>query len=217
MKNRPFTGSLATRTFSHLGRVILFIGVGVIFSQQAAALEMSPNFATELNQMGPEMKASELVRHAALGDASMVRALLEAGVAPGAAEPSHQQTALIAAASQGHSRLIKMLLTAGAPLDAQDRRGVTALIAAASAGHHEAVQLLLAAGAQPDIRPTNASTALVIAAWKGKTRVVNTLLLAGADPGQADAFGLSALDAARMAQRQDIVQKLTETIEAGKK
>ena len=95
------------------------------------------------------------------GDASLVAALLQAGV-PVDATNDHGQTALHWAAWQGRDEVVGELLTAGAPLEAREREfGGTPLGWAAHGAsmappgrHVEVVRRLLAAGA--DVQARNA-------------------------------------------------------------
>jgi ankyrin repeat protein len=97
-----------------------------------------------------------------MDDAELARRLIDAGADPGAQTTSgSHSTALMQAAIFGHTRVLKVLLDAGAPVDVQTTDNhFTALIEAALSGHTESVQLLLKAGADPGIKDKDGKTAL---------------------------------------------------------
>ena len=77
------------------------------------------------------------------GDIASVEALLLAGADPTFAEPVEGITVLMAASETGSVPLIKLLLDAGAPWNAQDKEGYTAGEYATSSGNKEAMPVLL--------------------------------------------------------------------------
>lgn len=91
--------------------------------------------------------ATALMRAARFGHIRVVRALLDAGAAAGAAD-DEGNTALLWAASGGHTETLNVLTEAGAdtaPIGTDE--GITALIAAVWSGSERAVDALLDAGA----------------------------------------------------------------------
>ena len=78
-------------------------------------------------------------------------------------------------AEKGQSEIVKLLLEAGAYVDAQDEFGGTALMSATIAGKAEVVKLLLSAGAKDE-----AAAALKSAVKDGYSEIVKLLLEAGA-------------------------------------
>jgi ribosomal protein S18 acetylase RimI-like enzyme len=96
---------------------------------------------------------------------------------------------LIKAAREGYTELVKLLLDAGADIEAKDKYGYTALIRAASNGYTEVVKLLLDAGADIEAKKENGDTALIRAASNGHTEVVKLLKQYGAiDPRKQQIF-----------------------------
>lgn len=83
-------------------------------------------------------------------------------------------TPLIAAASEGHSAILNMLISAKADINARDKDGTTALMAASARGHFDVVSALLDAGANINDQNDDGHTALMFA-YNGKTQV-ETLL-----------------------------------------
>jgi ankyrin repeat protein len=86
-------------------------------------------------------------------------------------------TALIWAASEGHTAIVELLLAAqGIHVNAKDVDGWTALIWAAEEGHAEIVRLLLAVpGIHVNAKNNNGETALMVAEREGHTDVVRAI------------------------------------------
>jgi ankyrin repeat protein len=111
-------------------------------------------------------------------------------------------TALQAAAKRGHLQIVRLLLDAGADINAPaaESCGVTALQAAVFANNLALILLLLARGADvnaPAAR-VNGRTALQAAAQGGQIAIAELLLSAGADPNGPPALkhgGITALEA----------------------
>jgi ankyrin repeat protein len=125
-------------------------------------------------------RAAALVKAAEQGDVGRLRELLGAGVPATAADPADREfTALHRAVYAGHAEAVRVLLAAGADVNATPDRPV---IVAASAGPVEIVRALLAAGA--DVHAGHGDdTALVTAARHGGLEVVRALIEAGAHTG----------------------------------
>ena len=152
-------------------------------------------------------KEPSIVEIAGKGDLPAVVALLKSGVAPDAAGPESDITALWIAAGNGHDAVVKGLLAAGASADAKDpKKGVTALMIAALKGNGDVVLTLLNAGADANAQTYDGETALMFAV-KGlsfnprsepharlQRVIVKTLLTFGADPKKRKEFGGSVLD-----------------------
>jgi ankyrin repeat protein len=84
---------------------------------------------------------------------------------------------LIAAGAWNDAGVMRLLIEAGAPLDAQDSTGRTALHAAAAAKHADNVRVLLDAGADADLVCTKEhTTALFSAIYAGRTDIALMLL-----------------------------------------
>ncbi|MFF4340610.1 ankyrin repeat domain-containing protein [Kitasatospora sp. NPDC001540] len=113
---------------------------------------------------------------------------------------------LFDAARTGDAPLLAAYLDAGTPADLTNDRGDTLLMLAAYHGHAAAVTALLERGADADRANDRGQTPLAGAVFKGATEVVEALLAHGADP---HAGTPSALDAARMFGKDDLVARLT--------
>jgi ankyrin repeat protein len=112
-------------------------------------------------------------------------------------------TALIAASSEGHSEIVKLLIEAGADVYAQDLEGHTALWWAYQYGHTEVTKLLFEAGAGVNI-------GLIEASRYGSTEVVKLLIEAGADVNVTDNDGHTALWWAYQYGHTEVVELLRE-------
>ncbi len=85
------------------------------------------------------------------------------------------------AATNGHLDTVRVLVNAGAELDAHDNEyGVTALMGAATNGHDDIVELLIQARAAVNIRAPNGMTALGFANLKGQRSAARILQEHGA-------------------------------------
>jgi len=79
------------------------------------------------------------------------------------------------AANTGNADAVRLLLDAGAEVNARDAQGGTALHAAAKGGHTATVQLLLARGAEKQVRDTMGKTPLDVASESGLSEVAALL------------------------------------------
>jgi len=95
--------------------------------------------------------------------------------------PLNSHPALILAAMEGHTDIVRLLLNAGADVNIQDRYDNTALIKASENGHTDIVKLLLKADAKINTEDYKGCTALIFAAENGRTDVVQLLLEHDAD------------------------------------
>ena len=163
------------------------------------------------------------------GTGPIARALLEAG-APVDGDPTDAETPLITAASYGDAEVARVLLNAGADLDAvasTNAGGVpegTALRHAAVFGMSNVVEVLLAAGATdlvqaaaagdvtglltPETPQRERVAALRIAAEHGRLDVIDQLLNAATPVDGVDADGSTALHEAAYQGRADSVSHL---------
>jgi len=90
--------------------------------------------------------------------------------------------ALLMAAENGHTEIVKALLDAGAEVNRSHHEGGFPLLIASQDGHAEIVKALIAAGADVNqIDPASGAFALLVAAEGGHTETVTALLAAGAD------------------------------------
>jgi ankyrin repeat protein len=119
-------------------------------------------------------------------------AALKKAIAAGAsidAVSGYGDTALYAAAANGHLACVKVLIDAGANVDLKAKSGATALWSAVYSGRTELALALLAAGASP-----GPQSPLHKAVQKGNVVLVKALLEANAPLGKATRQGLTERD-----------------------
>lgn len=166
-------------------------------------------------------------------DAKAVRALLERGFDPNTVDPSGRhglfialqdgslkvaavlvdwpktqvewrsakdESPLMIAAFKGHKDLVRKLIARDADVN---KTGWTPLHYAATKGQLEVMQILLDEHAYIDAESPNKTTPLMMAAKYGTLDAVKLLLEAGADPTLRNELGLTAIDFANQANRQD--------------
>lgn len=87
------------------------------------------------------------------------------------------------AAANENLPTVRVLLDAGADLDATNSNGTTALYIAAQLGFVKVVDTLLSQGADPNVLSTWGSTALTVAVDNGKEQISESLIEGGASTG----------------------------------
>ncbi|XP_056271136.1 KN motif and ankyrin repeat domain-containing protein 1 [Pseudoliparis swirei] len=103
------------------------------------------------------------------------------------------QTALMLAVSHGRVAMVKLLLSRGADVNAQDREGSTALMCASEHGHTNIVRMLLETGrCHTGLADKNGQTAVTVAE-AASHQVIVDLLKARADPRASEASCTSDL------------------------
>jgi rhodanese-related sulfurtransferase len=105
-------------------------------------------------------------------------------------------TPLIKASHSGEHGIVRLLITAGAEVNARNADGNNALWMACVGGHRDIIDMLVGAGIEIDNRNDNGATALMYAASSGKAAIVERLLAKGADVTAETPDGFSALDLA---------------------
>ena len=125
------------------------------------------------------------------------------------ARTPHDESPLMMAALKGHTDWVKRLIAAGADVN---KTGWTPLHYAATHGHLESIQLLLDAHAYIDAESPNQTTPLMMAAHYGTRAAVQLLLDEGADPTIKNALGLTAIDFAQRANRQDVAELIAAVV-----
>jgi uncharacterized protein len=145
-----------------------------------------------------------LVIAARAGNAATVDVLL-AGRAKVNARNRYGDTAIMAAALNGHLGIVRKLGAQGAALDYP---GWTPLIYAATGGHDEIVRFLLGEGANVDAGSPNGTTALMMAVREGRVSTVELLLARGANANLRNENGVGALDWAKRNDDTSMVEKL---------
>jgi ankyrin repeat protein len=149
-----------------------------------------------------------LLKAAQRGDFTQLKILLETGCNVDATD-HNGTTALMFAAQQGYTEIVRRLLEAGANINLPRRLyGLTALMLATAAGHVDVVQTLIVGGADVNAKNDDGSTALMVAAHKGHLKVIEILLDAGVQVNIKDKDDDTALSLAIQKGDSDVVKAL---------
>ena len=150
------------------------------------------------------MNLHELVEH---GDAAALKKAIAAGADVNHSFPDSDESLLSAAAYQGNSELVQLLLELGA--DPNYPKTVTpSLTAAVQSGSMECVQALIQAGAEINVRDEEGSTPLIDASACGQVAIVQELLSNEANPKLKDSDGNSAVFYAADRGHQEVLELL---------
>ncbi|XP_043981669.1 cortactin-binding protein 2 isoform X3 [Gambusia affinis] len=120
----------------------------------------------------------------------------------------NQTSALFAAAQNGQTECVKLLLSAGLPADILDENGFTPLHLAATHGHASCVEILLASRAAVDPVAAQGQTPLFLACEAGSLGCAHALLTAGANRSLPATDGCTALHAAVRSGHVDVLHLL---------
>lgn len=125
----------------------------------------------------------------------LVKICIEAGADVDVLDTSRDpRTALIWASLMEDKQIAKLLITAKANLNIQDRNGDTALICAAEHGHPAIIKILIEAKANLDIQNQEGKTALISGVSnQAYPEITEMLIKAGADVNVLDNMGQTAL------------------------
>jgi uncharacterized protein len=156
-----------------------------------AAYQKQYDAARALIRLGADPNKLEIDRYdiitiaAVANDLPMLRLALDGGGNPKAITSRYGGTALIAAAHLGHVEVVRMLISAGAPLDHVNNLKWTALIESIVLGdggpnHTETLRALVEAGADVNIPDGSGATPLALARSRGYHQMVAILEKAGA-------------------------------------
>ncbi|MGA7236982.1 MAG: ankyrin repeat domain-containing protein, partial [Bryobacteraceae bacterium] len=135
-------------------------------------------FSFYLTAQAPDTRVADA---AAAGNRALVRTLLQQKADVNAPQ-GDGATALHWAASNEDLETVKLLLAAGANVNAATRdNAITPLFMACTSGNGDIVEALLAAGASANSVKSNGTTALMIASASGSVGAVKALLDHGAE------------------------------------
>jgi ankyrin repeat protein len=131
---------------------------------------------------------------------------------PESSEPAHDPEVLELAqrifdlVRHGDRDTVATYLEMGVPPNLTNDKGDTLVMLAAYHGHTDVLRVLLEHGADVERVNDRGQTPLAGAVFKGATDVVDLLIDAGADP---ETGSPSAVETARMFERQDLVERFT--------
>ncbi len=118
--------------------------------------------------------------------------------------------ALVRAAHENNSQIVRFLLERGADVNATSNYAGTALMSASEEGHLAVVRLLIEHGADVNARDRFGSTALMFASINGYYTIAKLLLGAGADINARDNDGYAALTYASRNGHKEVVEILLD-------
>lgn len=121
------------------------------------------------------------------------------------------ESPLMMAALKGHTEIALQMIDKGAELN---KTGWTPLHYAATAGQVQLISVLIDKAAYIDAESPNGTTPLMMAAMYGTPGAVKLLLEEGADPFIKNEQGLTAIDFAQRAKKQDSVDIISAFIRA---
>jgi ankyrin repeat protein len=124
-----------------------------------------------------------IIKAAKKGDTAALRQLVKSDATLLSARDTDGSTPLHCAAWKGHVDAVRLLLDAGADIDAKsqnDHYGDTALHAAAHGNQKDVVQLLIERGAKINAKNRVGRTPLGETTWHNATAAAKLLLAAGA-------------------------------------
>lgn len=135
---------------------------------------------------------------------------LSLGADPNCMSDLSKSTALKICISKRSKKNMKMLIKAGAKINAKDRSGNTALTLAVGCDNKEIVKMLLDANADIDAQNEFGCTALIKAVMENREQVIQLLLKAGANINLKTMNGETALRIAQLTGRANLVKVLKE-------
>lgn len=134
-----------------------------------------------------------LVIAASENDLPTVKNLIAAGVDVNIRDKATDATALEEAVEHGNREMVRVLLDAGAEINARSSRAQTPLMKLDDDATEKLVWDLVAAGAKINLRDEDGDTALILAACYSKPEVLRALLDAGAKVKAKNKEGETAL------------------------
>ncbi|RSL89785.1 hypothetical protein CEP51_001065 [Fusarium floridanum] len=139
------------------------------------AVQLLVTYGADINFIEPNLGRTPLLAATSNGHEAVARHLIEAGARVNI-EDTNSETPLIMAAKDGRISMVKLLLNAGADIDAKGwYYGMTALSLAAAKGHTDIVEFLLQNNAAADLVDETGRKALAWAIEEGHDDIVELL------------------------------------------
>ncbi len=207
----------------HVHLLLPTIGLSLVFGCSRNAAEKPappPTSSVQPAESPPKAKAVEplpmtktqdLAQAATVGNINDVMIFLQRDPQAIHRTGANNMLPIHLAANNGHSEVIKLLLQAGADVNApHEKVQATPLQYAASAGRLDAVRVLLAANAKVNAVDNQGRTPLMWAASKGQVAAIQELLQHGADPNLQAQNGWTALKFAQQQGSPQAVELLSD-------
>jgi ankyrin repeat protein len=166
------------------------------------------NSGANPNVASPE--GTPLMMAVAGTNAKLILLLLQHGADPNFGTPAGGESAIMIAADKGETRIVKMLLAAGADVNYADSKGDAAVSLATYKGHLTTVKVLIKAGADVNISPGGESL-LMRTVSDNDLLLSQVLIAAGADVNFATPEGNTALKIAAKSNYRDIEMLLIQS------
>jgi rhodanese-related sulfurtransferase len=146
-------------------------------------------------------------------DETLQQWLAEEGFPPAEVDAviANSTTPLMKASHQGQGAVVRILIAAGALLNARNADGNNALWLACVGNHLDVIDILVEAGVDIDNRNDNGATPSMYGASSGKAGVVERLLAKGADPSPETLDGFTALDLASTIECLSLLRLVSPT------
>jgi ankyrin repeat protein len=197
--------------------VLLIIAVLLVTATVAVLLVASKDNHPKAKHAARTRTTVRLSNAAAKGDAEAVQAAIEQGVNPNEIGPE-QKRPLHWAAQRGHKDVVKLLIDAGADLNAKDKNGWTPLHLTCGLTrsnelrerHVAIADLLIEHRAGVNCRNNNGVTPLHLATKNERDDVVQLLLARHASANVTDGEGYTPLFLARHGKDPTIVKTLID-------
>ncbi|GMV93853.1 MAG: hypothetical protein AMXMBFR82_36310 [Candidatus Hydrogenedentota bacterium] len=157
---------------------------GAIFTRRVDVVKRLIELGANVNEQDKQFGYTPLATATEVGDAKIVKMLIDAG-ADLKATDFIGQTPLCTAAMNGQTAVMKVLLDAGSDIRHRNAEGETILTMATWMDQAKAVEFLLERGADPNETGKNSPAPLLWAVAQDSQNLVKRLLDAGADPNAA--------------------------------
>ena len=208
MLRMNFIGTVSAALLGLFVTTLMVVGAQADTRVADAAMTGNPETVRSLLREAVDVNSAQgdgmtALHWAALNDdPELAQLLLYAGANTGATTRLGAYTPLFVASKNGHSRVVDVLLRAGADPKRAATGGITSLMMAASSGEAESVRLLVEAGADVNAAETGrGQTPLIFAASFDRPDAIAVLLEHGADINQRSKF-LEPLPRRRRPQNQ---------------
>lgn len=153
---------------------------------------------------------SPISKAAQLGHEGIVQLVLHAKARDSKIQDEQRQSALRMASANGHRKVVRLLLEAGADINASNWEKRTALLLAAENGQISIARLLLNRGAREDISDNKGRSPIFAATEKGLDLMVQAILLSTGKPDVQNGDGNTPLCVSAARGHEKVVEVLLE-------